>query len=139
MQERFEGLLFLLDEFHKKVELTDSQIRRIRSAKVLPVLTRKLRPGEGPEQVRTEMRAMDELDWYIPDSVPFEAAFRGKVDMLSLPVKSAKLLKKVLEVLGCEQKFLSESVCQEVKPGGMTVRNIREEEDLLERLRCIAL
>lgn len=134
IQQRLEGLMLLLEKFHNKSRLTDEQILRVRSAKVFPILG----PPSGEQPVQIEMRSMEVMDWYIPDSVTFEFAFQGKIDMLSLPVQSVRRLKNIFEVLWCDKELLSVSVNQEVTPNGMAIRNMPEEQDLRERLKYIA-
>ncbi|GAB1311860.1 hypothetical protein MFIFM68171_02070 [Madurella fahalii] len=136
IEQHFKAMLSLLARFHRKSSLTDDQIRKIRSASILPILAKGFTPVEGLSRV--EMRSLRDKDWYIPDIVTFEAAFRGKVDMLALPVQSARALKGLFEDLGCEEEFLSEAVTRSVTPDGITVRNVREEQDLRKRLRYIS-
>jgi hypothetical protein len=136
IEQRFEAMLSLLARFHKKSSLTDAQIRRIRSAPVLPILFKGFAPGGGLS--RMEMLSFRDRDWYIPDRVTFEAALRGKVNMLALRVQPAIRLKGLFEDLGCERKFLSEAVTQSVRPHGVAVRKVHEEQELRERLRYVS-
>lgn len=135
-EQTFKNMLFLLSQFHKISNLTRNQIYKIRSASVFPILTKTLTPAEG--LARIEMRSLDDKDWYIPNIVTFEAAFRGKVNMLALSVQSAKKLQHLFEVLWCEEKFLSDAVTRTVEPHGIIVRNVREEQDLRIRLRYMS-
>jgi len=136
IEQRFEAMLFLLARFHRKSSLTDAQIHRIRSAPVLPILAKGFAPGAGLS--RMEMQSFRDKDWYIPDKVTFEAALRGKVNMLALRVQPAIKLKGLFEDLGCERKFLSEAATQSVRPHGGAVPNVHEEQELRERLRYVS-
>lgn len=135
-EQHFKAMLSLLARFHRNSGLTDNQIRKIRSASVFPVLAKGFAPVEGLSRI--EMRSLRDKGWYIPDIVTFEAAFRGKVDMLALPVQSARAMKGLFEDLSCKEEFLSEAVTRRVTPDGMTVHNVREEQDLRKRLRYIS-
>jgi len=70
--------------------------------------------------------------------VTFEAALRGKVNMLALRVQPAIKLKGLFKDLGCERKFLSEAATQSVRPHGGAVPNVHEEQELRERLRYVS-
>ena len=143
VEQHFKEMIFLLERFHKKSRLTQSQIDRIRSASVFPVLVKTVDISE-EDSSRIEMRSLNDVDdleqnsWYIPDIVTFEAAFRGKVDMLALSVQSVRALKDFFVDLRCDVEFLSEAVTQCIKPTGMTVHNGPEERDLRERLGYIS-
>lgn len=134
--QHFEAMLTLLAKFHRRSSLTDNQIRKIRSVSVFPILAKRVTPGE--DSCRIEMRSLRDKNWYISDIVTFESAFRGKIDMLALPVQSARAMIDMLEGLWCEKKFLSKAVMRAVTPDAMAVRDVREEEDLHERLRYVS-
>jgi hypothetical protein len=136
IEQRFEAMLSMLARFHRKSSLTDAQIHRIRSALVVPILVKGFVPGAGLSRI--EMQSFHDKDWYIPDRVTFEAAFRGKVNMLALRVQHAIRLKDLFEDLGCERKTLSKAVTQSVRPHGVTVRNVHEEQELCGRLRYVS-
>jgi hypothetical protein len=136
IRQRFEGMLSLLAKFHGKSSLTNAQISRIRSAPVIPILVKGF--ALGGLLSRTEMRSFCDKDWYIPDRVTFEAALRGKVNMLVLRVQAAIRLKGLLEDLGCEEKFLSEAVKRSVRPHGVAIPNPHEEKELHVRLRYVS-
>lgn len=136
IEQHFKEMLSLLAKFHRNSSLADYQIRKLRSAPVFPVLAKGVTPIDGLS--RFEMRSLRDKDWYIPDIVTFEAAYRGKIDMLALSVQSARELKDLFEALGCQKEFLSAAIARTVTPVGITVRNVREEQDLRERLRYIS-
>ncbi|RYP37876.1 hypothetical protein DL767_002748 [Monosporascus sp. MG133] len=115
--------------------LSDKQINRIQSAPVFPILEQ----GDGSEEESgIALRSVYDTDWYIPDSATLEAAFRDKVDMLSLPVKSVRMLRGLFEGLGCEDMFLSIAVEETVEPSGMCIRDMPREDNLKTRLRYIS-
>lgn len=136
MEQRFEAMLSLLSKFHRNSSLSDDQIRKIRSASVFPIMAKGLAPAEG--LCRIEMRSLRDKDWYIPNIITFEAAFRGKVNMLALSVQSVRALEDLFKDLRCEEKHLSEAVMRTVIPNGLTVCNVSEEQDLRKRLRYIS-
>lgn len=136
VEQHLQAMLSLLAKFHRNSSLTKHQIAKIRIASVFPILCKDLTPAEGLS--RRQMRSLSDRDWYIPDIVTFEAAFRGKVDMLALPVQSVRALKDLFEDLWCEKEFLSAAVTRTVTPDGMTVRNLRDERGLGERLKYIS-
>ncbi|KAK7697413.1 hypothetical protein SLS64_013551 [Diaporthe eres] len=135
VEQHFKAMLSLLAKFHRRSSLTDDQIRKIRSVSVFPILAKRFASGEGLSRI--EMRSLRDKEWYIPDIVTFESAFRGKIDILALPVQSTRALKDVLEDLWCEEQFLSKAVTRAVTPDGITVHNVREEQDLHTRLRYV--
>jgi hypothetical protein len=136
VEQHFKAMLSLLSKYHRKSSLTDDQIRRICSASVFPILAKGFTPVEGLRRI--EMRSLHDKNWYIPDIVTFEAEFRGKVDMLALQVQPTRELKGLLEDLWCEEEFLSEAVTRTIRPDGITVRNVLEEQDLRKRLTYIS-
>lgn len=135
-EQHFKAMLSLLSKFHRQFSLTDDQIRKIRSAPVFPILAKGPTSVEGLPPI--EMRSLGEKGWYIPDIVTFEAAFRGKVDMLAFPVQSVRVLKTLFVDLRCEEVFLSKAVMRTITPDGIAVRSIREELDMRKRLRYIS-
>lgn len=135
-EQHFQAMLSLLARFHRNSNLSDDQIYKIRSASVFPILVKRPTPVEGLSRIK--MRSLCDEGWYIPDDVTFEVAFRGKADMLALPVQSARALKYLFEDLWCEEEFLSEAVTRTITPDGITVRNVREEKDLHNRLRYVS-
>lgn len=135
IEQHFRVMLSLLAKFHRRSILTEDQIRKIRSVSCFPILTKRFTPGESISRI--EMRSLREKNWYIPDIVTFESAFRGKIDMLALPVQSARAMIDVFEDFRCEEKFLSKAVTRDVTPDGMTVRNVCGEQDLRKRLRYV--
>lgn len=135
IEQHFKGMLSLLAKIHRSSSLSDDQIRKIRSASAFPIVAKGSTPIDGLSRI--EMRSLRDKDWYIPDIVTFESAFRGKVNMLALPVQSARALKGLFEDLWCEEEFLSEAVTRTITPDGITVRNICEEQNLRQRLRYI--
>lgn len=135
VEQHFKGMLSLLANFHRSSSLTDDQIRKIRSASAFPILDKGFTPVEGFSRIK--MRSLRDKGWYIPDIVTFESAFRGKIDMLALPVQSTRALKGLFEDLGCEQEFLSAAVTRAITPNGITVRDDCEEQNLRQRLRYI--
>jgi len=60
------------------------------------------------------MRSLRDKGWYITNIVTFEAAFRGKADILALPVQSARALKGLFENLWCEEEYFSDAVTRSV-------------------------
>lgn len=133
IEQHFKEMLFLLANFHRNSSLTDDQIRKIRSASPFPILPNGSTPVQGVSRI--EMRSLRDEDWYIPDDVTFESAFRGKVDMLALLVQPTRALKGLFEDLWCEDEFLSEAVTRNITPDGIAVRNVCEEQNLRQRLR----
>lgn len=134
IEQHFKGMLSLLANFHRSC-LTDDRIRKICSASAFPILAKGFTSAEGFSRI--EMRSLHDKGWYIPDIVTLESAFRGKIDMLALPVQSTRVLKSLFEVLGCEQEFLSAAVTRAVTPDGIPVRNVCEEQNLRQRLGYI--
>lgn len=135
-EQHFEAMLSLLAKFHRKSSLTENQIRQIRSASGFPILVKDSAAAEGLSRIT--MSSIRDKFWYIPDIVTFETAFRGKIDMLALPVQSARALKDLFQHLWCGGRFLSAAVTRTVTPNGMTVRNVLQEQELRERLRYIS-
>lgn len=134
VNQRFEELFTLLERYNStKSGLNSYQIQRIRTAPVFPVNTIVGLNGE-PDIV---LRSMDSSLWYIPDRATLESAFRGKAELLNLPVTSVRKLKDLFKNLRCEELFLSSAVEEEVTPCGTSVRDKVREHDLEIRLKYI--
>lgn len=128
---RFEELFSLLQRFHSdKSELDVKQIKRVRGARVFPIL-------EGRSASIT-LRSVDDGNWYIPDKATLGSAFIGKVDMLSVPVKLVKAQRGLFADLGCGDLFLSVAVQETVKPRGVSIRDELREDDLKTRFKFIS-
>ncbi|RYP11238.1 hypothetical protein DL764_000194 [Monosporascus ibericus] len=110
-------------------------IDRIQPAPVFPILEKG---DDSQEESGIALRSVDDTDWYIPDSAALETAFRDKVNMLSLPVKSVRMQRRLFEDLGCEDKFLSSAVEETVEPNGMCIRDRLREDNLKTRLKYIS-
>lgn len=135
IEQRFNAILSLLGRFHRISILAGDQVRKIRSASAFPILAKGFAPAGGLSRI--EMRSLRDNDWYIPDTVTFESAFRGKINILALSVQSTRALKDLFVDLGCEDKCLSEAVTQTITPDGIPVRNVCEEQNLRRRLKYI--
>jgi hypothetical protein len=120
---RFEALFLLLSEFHfTGPQLTDMQRLKIRAATVFPVLA--------ASETYSELRSLEDGDWYIPNITTLQSAFCGRVDLLALSVPSVQPLLVLLEELDCEDMSLSNCVTQRVEPRGNKIRDLRTEKDL---------
>ena len=130
---RFQEL-FSWFQYYKH-DLDDKQIQRIKSASIFPVLDKE---DDSLDVFCFSFRSVDDGDWYIPDRATLESAFRGKVDILSLPVKSVMMLRDIFEKLGCEDMFLSSAIEETVEPRGTSIRDKAREVDLKTRLKYIS-
>lgn len=134
--QRCEELLLLLNGFLTKgSELDDREIGRIATAHLFPVLEASDASQAEPNIV---WRSLDVGGWYIPDRTTLQSAFRGKVDLLNLSVKSVQSLDCVFKELGCEDMLLSSAVEETVEPRGTSIRDMLKEQDLKTRLKHIS-
>lgn len=134
--QRFSELFFLLGRYRRDhEELSRDQVRRIREAAVFPIV---VKGGNSDEQPNITLQSICEGDWYVPDQILLEQAFRSRVAMLSMPVKGAESLRALFEDLDCEKRFLSCAVEQTTEPRGTCIRDLRREGDLMTRLDYIA-
>jgi len=132
--QRCEDLLSLLWRFLTKgSQLDDGDIRKIERTNAFPVLE-----AAATSQVEPQLRSLDSGGWYIPDRTTLECAFRGKVDLLNLSVKSVLSFFGVFEQLGYEHMALSSAVEEIVKPRGKKIRDKVKEKDLKTRLKHIS-
>jgi len=132
---RCEELLSLLNSFLTKgSQLDDGEIERIRFARAFPVLNASDASQAEPNIV---LRSLYDGGWYIPDRTTLESAFRGKVDLLNLSVKSVQFLNCVFKELCCEAKALSSAVKETVEIRGEKIRDVSKEQDLEIRLKYI--
>nr|RBQ85652.1 hypothetical protein FVER53263_20766 [Fusarium verticillioides] len=134
--QRFSELFFLLKEYvvdHE--ELSKDQVRRIREAAVFPIV---VEGGSSDEHPRITRQSICEGNWYVPDEVHLEQAFRCRVAMLSMRVKDVKTLHELFENLDCKQMFLSCAVGQSTELKGTCIRDLRREGDLRIRLDYLA-
>ncbi|KNB07698.1 hypothetical protein FOXG_08790 [Fusarium oxysporum f. sp. lycopersici 4287] len=135
--QRFSELFFLLGRYRRDHEqLSRDQVRRIREAAVFPIV---VKGGNSDEQPNITLQSICEGDWYVPDQLLLEQAFRSRVAMLSMPLKGAESLRALFEDLDCEKRFLSCAVEQTTEPRGTCIRDLRREGDLMTRLDYIAL
>ncbi|EWG44919.1 hypothetical protein FVEG_15755 [Fusarium verticillioides 7600] len=135
--QRFSELFFLLKEYvvdHE--ELSKDQVRRIRQAAVFPIV---VEGGSSDEHPRITRQSICEGNWYVPDEVHLEQAFRCRVAMLSMRVKDVKTLHELFENLDCKQMFLSCAVGQSTELKGTCIRDLRREGDLMIRLDYLAM
>ncbi len=139
--QRFEKLLLMLADFLSKSGrgLTVSELARIRTASVFPVLQKGEVSQEDPVIV---WRSIRDGGWYIPDKIMLENLFRGKIDMLGMSVrlliKSSRLLGALFTALGCTTMLVSSSVRQTIELRGNIVRDLQMETDLKIRVEHIS-
>jgi hypothetical protein len=132
--QRFEELVSLLNRYcSKSSPLNGRQINALRSARVFPVLRASETSQQGTD---IDLRSLDDdTDWYIADKTTLDCAFRGKVDILALSVKSFLMLAELFGQLKCGGRYLSSAVVEEVIPRGECIRDHRVEQDLKTRLK----
>lgn len=134
--QRCEELLSLLNSFLTKgSRLDDREVRSIATARAFPVLEASDASQAEPNIVS---RSLDGGGWYIPDRTTLESAFRGKVDLLNLSVKSVRSLNCVFKELDCEDMVLSSAVEETAEPRGPSIRDMLKEQDLKTRLKYIS-
>lgn len=134
--QRFEELFTLLGRYnahHNK--LSDEQILRIQNATIFPVMGQE---NDIHEQYNNSLLSMNSWCWYVPDKATLERAFRGKVAMLSLPVKLVRTLRDLFKVLDYDHMFLSSVVEENAETRGMSIRDVGREGDLRTRLSHIS-
>ncbi|KAK2690932.1 hypothetical protein QWA68_010794 [Fusarium oxysporum] len=135
--QRFSELFFLLGRYRSDhEELSRDQVRRIREAAVFPIV---VEGGNSDEQPNITLQSICEGDWYVPDQILLEQAFRSRVAMLSMPVKDAESLRALFEDLDCKKRFLSCAVEQTTELRGTCIHDLSREDDFMTRLDCIAL
>lgn len=133
---RFEELFSLLGRYKSQhSELSRRQIQRIKDATVFPVINQG---NDTHEQSSISMHSMHSGGWYVPDKATLERAFRGKVAMLSLPVKLVRASSDLFEDLGYDHMFLSSVIEETTEMRGTSIRDIRREGDLQTRLKYIS-
>ncbi|KAH7013105.1 hypothetical protein EDB80DRAFT_607184 [Ilyonectria destructans] len=136
--QRCEELLTTLKGFLTlESEFTATQFLRVRHARVFPVLNAEHLTQPASES-EVHLKSLQDLDWYIPDLLTLESAFRGKVDLLKFSVKSVTGLKSVFSKLRCQNLYLSSVVEETVMPQGLEVRDLMREQDLMTRLPYIS-
>jgi hypothetical protein len=133
--QRFEEMFSLLAAYHDKSPIDDHQYNMIQSAPVFPILEKT---GGSQEEPSIVMRSIRGKDWYIPDKTTLYSAFRGKIDLLNLPVKLVRKFRGLFTALHCEDIFLSSAVQEEVESNGMGVRDQLREISLEIRLKYIS-
>ena len=139
--QRFEKLLLMLADFLSKSGrgLTVSELARIQTASVFPVLLKREVSQEDPVIV---WRSIRDGGWYIPDKIMLENLFRRKIDMLDMSVrlliKSIRLLGALFTALGCTTMLVSSSVRQTIELRGNIVRDLQMETDLKIRVEHIS-
>ncbi|KAF5008934.1 hypothetical protein FDECE_4797 [Fusarium decemcellulare] len=131
--ERCEELLTILKRYlTPETEFTASHFSRIRHARVFPVLE------AGCSEPTVVLRALQDGDWYIPDQITLETAFREKVNLLAFPLRSARSLEFLWLKLKCQHLYLSSAVQQTVEPRGSKIHDLSREQDLRMRAKYIS-
>ncbi len=138
--QRFKDVICLLAHYHStRSSLSEAQIEKIRLAPVFPILEE----GHGTsEESSISWRSLSDGGWYIPDKTMLEIAFRGRVDLLSLPRKElsrkeVRTLDDLFEALRCRDMFISANVEVDIEPRGSPIPDESREDDLKTRLRYI--
>lgn len=136
MAERCEELLTMLSErLTAGFRLPATHYLRILHAKVFPVV-RTLHSDTNSEML---LRSLHDADWYIPDRLTLEAAFRGKVNILNFPVRVANRLDCFFSTMNSRNKYLSSAIEETVEPRGMSIHDISTERELKIRVQYFSL
>ncbi|KAM6516418.1 hypothetical protein FALCPG4_014601 [Fusarium falciforme] len=136
MAERCEELLAMLSErLTAGSELPVTHYLRILHAKVFPVV-RTQHPDTKSEML---LRSLHDADWYIPDRLTLEAAFRGKVNILNFPVRVVNLLDSFFSKMNSRNKYLSSAIEETVEPRGTSIHDMSTERDLKIRVQYFSL
>lgn len=131
--QRFEELFSLLGRFLSDThKLRPGQVQRIRNAPIFPIV-RKLNGSQ--DGSGASWQSASNSVWYIADRSTLERAFRGKVDMLDLPVRLVRALNALFKDLGLQNMFLSSHVKTTTMVSGASIRDIRREADLKIRVK----
>lgn len=134
--QRFEELFSLLGRYHAQhSKLNRRQIQRIQYATVFPVMDQG---NEVDGHSKISLHSMHSGGWYVPDKATLERAFRGKVAMLSLPVKLVRILRDLFEDLDYDDMFLSSVVEETTETRGTSIRDVSREGDLKTRIKYIS-
>lgn len=136
VMQQCEDLLCLLAEFLTRgSQLSYMNTQQIRAARVFPVLVTDPASQRRPELV---LRSITDGNWYVPDMAILESAFRGKADLLGIPVRSILDSRCVFEQLECQNMFLSRCVEETVALRGASIRDKPREEEMRRRVACIS-
>ncbi|KAJ3531643.1 hypothetical protein NM208_g6992 [Fusarium decemcellulare] len=131
--DRCEELLTILKRYlTPDSEFTASHFSRIRHARVFPVLE------VGCSEPTVVLRALQDGNWYIPDQITLEKAFREKVNLLAFSLRSARSLEFLWLKLRCQHLYLSSAVQQTVEPRGSKIHDLSREQDLRVRAKYIS-
>jgi hypothetical protein len=129
--KRCQELLILFKAFlNKGATLDSSNMRKIRDVSAFSVTT---------AESGTVQRALSNQSWYIPDKSILTDAFRGKVELLDMPIKVVDSLRAVFIAMECKNKFLSEAVHQVIHTRGEVIRDHETENEFKIREKHIAL
>ncbi|UPL02380.1 hypothetical protein LCI18_013314 [Fusarium solani-melongenae] len=136
MAERCEELLTMLSErLASESELPVTHYLRVLHAKVFPVMT--VVNVEAKSDI--VLRSLHDADWYIPDRLTLEAAFRSKVDILSFSVRVVNLLDPFFSRMNSRNKYLSSAIEETVERRGTPIRDMSTERDLKIRVQYFSL
>ncbi|KAI8712978.1 DUF3883 domain-containing protein [Fusarium sp. LHS14.1] len=136
MAERCEELLTMLSErLTAGSELPVTHYLRILHAKVFPVVT----ATHVDAKSKMVLRSLHDADWYIPDRLTLEAAFRGKVNILNFPVKVVNVLDSFFSRMNSRSKYLSSAIEETVEPRGAKIQDMSAERDLKIRVQYFSL
>ncbi|RTE79713.1 hypothetical protein BHE90_005765 [Fusarium euwallaceae] len=134
--ERCEELLTMLSErLTSGSELPVTHYLRILHAKVFSVV----KATHGDVKSEVVLRSLHDADWYIPDRLTLEAAFRGKVDMLKFSVRVVNLLDSFFSRMNSWNKYLSVAIEETVEPRGSPIHDMSTERDLKIRVEYFSI
>ncbi|RSM01630.1 hypothetical protein CDV31_011271 [Fusarium ambrosium] len=134
--ERCEELLTMLSErLTSGSEFPVTHYLRILHAKVFSVV----KATHGDVKSEVVLRSLHDADWYIPDRLTLEAAFRGKVDMLKFSVRVVNLLDSFFSRMNSRNKYLSVAIQETVEPRGSPIHDMSTERDLKIRVEYFSI
>lgn len=119
-----------------EVRFTTSQFMRLMFARIFPVIKADSTYNEALPRI--VYRALKDPDWYIPDRLTLESAFRGRIDLLNLPVKAVQSYSCFFSRLKCHTLYLSHVIIEAVEAQGLKVRDMVKEGELNTRLKYIS-
>ncbi|KAJ4179707.1 hypothetical protein NW755_012264 [Fusarium falciforme] len=136
MAKRCEELLTMLSErLTAGSELPVTHYLRILHAKVFPIV----RAAHADAKSEIILRSLHNADWYIPDRLTLEAAFRGKVNILNFSVRVVNVLDCFFSRMNSRSKYLSSAIEETVEPRGTSIHDMSTERDLKIRVQYFSL
>lgn len=133
----WELLKLLSSFFADGATLSASELQRLKATRIFPISRVGADSSVQNAGTTTDLRAVNDTSWYIPDNTILSAAFETRVDLLAFKVAKVQSILDIFGKLGCEEKLLSRAVRETVQQRGERIRDLLKEGQINRRVAVI--